>query len=158
MQQCIDERVFLVAGGGMHDQAGGLVDNEQRFVLKQNIEWNFFRLRLGGSGFRPVNFNLFTRVWRMCRLHNFAIDANMALFNQPLHCAARDGGKFSAQKRVEPLGWERFFNDEIFRARRHPQIAPIFADSFLRELVKFAEKKFFISMIRQASARVHFSK
>ena len=48
MQQRVDERVFLVPGGGMHDESGGFVDDEQRFVLEQNIERDFFRLRLGG--------------------------------------------------------------------------------------------------------------
>ena len=61
MQQRVDERVFLVAGGGMHDQSGGLVQHQQRFVLEQNIQRNFLRLRLGGPGFRPVDFNLFAR-------------------------------------------------------------------------------------------------
>ena len=59
MQQRVDERVFLVSGGGMHDQSGGLVQHQQRFVLEQNVERNFLRLRLGGPGFRPVDFDLF---------------------------------------------------------------------------------------------------
>ena len=52
MEQRIDERVFLVPGGGMNHQPGWLVQHEQRFVLKQNLERNVLRLRLGGSGCR----------------------------------------------------------------------------------------------------------
>ena len=61
MQQRVDERVFLVSGGGMHDQPGGLVQNQQRFVLEKNVERDFLRLRLGGRGFRPVDFDLLRR-------------------------------------------------------------------------------------------------
>jgi len=34
VEQGVDERVLLVPGGGMHDDAGGLVQHEQRFVLE----------------------------------------------------------------------------------------------------------------------------
>ena len=50
---------------------------------------------------------------------DLAVDANVAFFDQSLQRAARDGGKFFAQKLVEPLGRERFFDGEIFRARGH---------------------------------------
>ena len=119
MQQRVDERVFLVAGGGMHDESGGLVDDEQRLVLEQNIERDFFRLCLGGPGFRPVNFNLFAGVRMMRGLDGLAVDADVAFFNQALQRAARGGGKFFAEKFVEPRGRQGFFNGEIFGAQRH---------------------------------------
>ena len=109
MQQRVDERVFLVAGGGMHDQSGGFVEHEQRFVLEQNVERDFLRLRLGGPGFRPVDFNLFAGVRMMRGLDGLAVDADVAFFNQPLQRAARGGGKFFAQKFVEPRGRAAIF-------------------------------------------------
>ncbi len=117
MQQRVDERVFLVAGGGMHDESGGFVDDEQRFVLEQNIERNFFRLRLGGLGFRPMDFNFFAGVRMMRGLDGLAVDADVAFFDQALQRAARGGGKFFAEKFVEPHGRQRFFDDEVFGAR-----------------------------------------
>ena len=105
VQQRVDERVFLVPGGGMHDDAGGFVDDEQRFVLEQNIERNFFRLCDGGSGFGPTDFNLLARVRMVRGLDDFAVDADVAFFNKPLQRTARGGGKFFAQKFVEPLAW-----------------------------------------------------
>ena len=117
MEQGVDERVFLVAGGGMHDQSGGFVQHEQRLVLKKNGERNFLRLGFGGLCLRPVDFNLFAGARAVCGFDRVTIDVDMALFNQPLQRAARGGGKFLAQKSVEPPGRERFFDSEFFRAR-----------------------------------------
>ena len=102
MQQRVDERVFLVTGGGMHDESGGFVDDEQRFVLEQNIERDFFRLRLGGPGFGPMDFNFFAGTRMMRRFDDFTVDADVAFFNQALQRATRGGGKFFTQEFVEP--------------------------------------------------------
>src|ERR1035437_9228442 len=101
MQQRVDERVFFVAGGGMHDESGGLVDDEQRFVLEKKIERNLLRLRLSGPGFRPMDFDFVAGVRMMRGFDDLAVDANVAFLDEPLQRAARDGGKFFAQKLVE---------------------------------------------------------
>jgi len=48
MQQRVDERVLLVPAADAR-RSGGFVDDEQRFILEQNIERDFFRLRLAAS-------------------------------------------------------------------------------------------------------------
>ena len=116
MQQCVDERVFLVAGGGMHDESGGLVEHEQGLVLEQNVERHFLRLRLGGPRLRPVNFNLLARARRVRGFGGLAIDADVALFDEPLQRAARGGGEFCPQKNVQPPAGQRLDDGEIFRA------------------------------------------
>ena len=40
--QRVDQRALGVAGGGMHDQAGRLVDHDERVVLVNNIERDIF--------------------------------------------------------------------------------------------------------------------
>ena len=122
MQQGVDERVFLVSGGGMHDQSGGFVEHEQRLILKKNVERDFLRLGFGGSGLRPMDLNLFAGARMVRGFDRVAVDADMALFNQPLQRAARGGGKFFTQKRVEPPGRQRFFDGEIFRCANSFQI------------------------------------
>ena len=117
MQQRVDERMFLVSGGGMHNQPGGFVQYQQRLVLKKNVERDFLRLRAGGPGFRPVNFNCFTGARRMRRFDRPAVDTNVTFFNQSFQRDPRDRGKFPPQKHVQPLGRERFFDSETFRAR-----------------------------------------
>ena len=118
MQQRVDERVFLVSGGGMHHQPGGFVQHQQRLVLEKNVERNFLRLRARRAGVPASGFQFASPArGRMRGLDGLAVDADVALFNQPLQRDPRDGGEFSAQKRVQPLGRERFFDGEIFRAR-----------------------------------------
>ena len=120
MQQRVDERVFLVAGGGMHDQPGGLVQHEQRVVLEKNVERHVLRLRFGGAGFGPVDFDTTSPargVW--VGLTGAAVDADVAFLDQPLDRAARHGGKLAAQKGVEPLGRQGVFDGQGFGARGH---------------------------------------
>ena len=54
-----DQRVHqgagLVAGGGMHDQAFGLVDDDDVVVLIDDIERDIFAGGLGGGRFRHVD-------------------------------------------------------------------------------------------------------
>jgi hypothetical protein len=111
VEQGVDERVFLVPGSGMHDQSGGLVQHQQRFVLEQNIERHFLGLRFSGFGFRPVNFNLFTGAGAVRGLDDPPVDLDMALFYQPFQRNSRDSGKLPTQECIESLGWERFFNN-----------------------------------------------
>jgi len=98
MQQCVDKRVFLVAGGGMHDESGGLVEHEQGFGPRTKCRAAFLRLRLGGPRLRPVNFNLLARARRVRGFGGLAIDADVALFDEPLQRAARGGGEFCRRK------------------------------------------------------------
>ena len=97
VQQRVDERVFLVAGGGMHDESGGFVQHEQRLVLEQNVQRHFLRLRLGGPGVRPVDFNFLAGARRVRGFGGLAVDADVALLDEALQRATRGGGEFCPQ-------------------------------------------------------------
>jgi hypothetical protein len=73
-----------MAGGGMNHEAGGFVQHQQRFVLKQNVERDVFGLRCGGFRFRPFNFHNFAGAWCVGGLGGLAIDGYTPLFDQPL--------------------------------------------------------------------------
>ena len=95
--------MFLVAGGGMHDDAGGFVEDEQRFVLEQNFQRNLLRLRFGGLGVRPVNFNGVAGARGVRGLDGFAVDANVAFVNQPSNIRAPAcGSTFFCAKNFPP--------------------------------------------------------
>ncbi len=53
--QRIDQRAGLVSGGGMHDQAFGLVDDDDVVILVDDIERDILARRLGGDRFRHVD-------------------------------------------------------------------------------------------------------
>ena len=119
MQQGVDERVFLVPGGRMHDEAGGLVDDEQRFVLEQDIERYLLRLRLGRSRFGKGDFNRVAGARNMRSLGGLAVDPDVALFDEPLHGPARGGRKFFAQKNIQTFAGARLFDREFFHVGGH---------------------------------------
>jgi hypothetical protein len=54
----VDQRAGRIAGAGMDDQAGGLVDDDQFGVLVQDRERNVFGLRLGGFRLRQFDGDL----------------------------------------------------------------------------------------------------
>ena len=123
VQQGVDERVLLVPGAGMHDDVRRLVEDEQVLVLEQNFQRDVLGLRGGGHGLRPVDFNLLAGVRMVRGLDGLAVDADVALFDEPPDGAARDGGKFFAQESVEPRVGLRLFDEEGFVARGHLEIA-----------------------------------
>ena len=43
MEQGVNQGVLTIARAGMNDQTGGLIDNEQIVVFKDNMERNSFR-------------------------------------------------------------------------------------------------------------------
>ncbi len=48
-EQGVDQGAFLVAGGGMHDQPGGLVQHDEMAVLEQDGEGDGLRLGDGAD-------------------------------------------------------------------------------------------------------------
>lgn len=82
VEQCVYKRVFLVTGGGMHHQPRRLVEHEQRVILMQDVERDFFGLGIRRARFGPVNFHLFSGPWRMRRLDRLSVNLDMPLFNQ----------------------------------------------------------------------------
>ena len=120
MEERIDQRVRLIARRGMHHQTGGLVQNEQRVVFKNDIERDVFRLRFGGPGCGPFDLHDFAGARRVRGFGFLTVDLDIALRNEPLNRPARGGGEFAAQESIEPFAGAREFNRQSFRARsRH---------------------------------------
>src|SRR5881397_3659194 len=96
----------------MHDQTRRLVQDQQVVVLEQNVQRNLLRLRGGGSGRGPVDLNFLSRARTVRGFDRSAVHADVALSQQPLNRAAREGGQLSAQECVEPLVGQRLFDDD----------------------------------------------
>ena len=120
VQQRVDERVRLVPGGRVHDHAGRFVEHQQVVVLEKNIERDFLRLRRRGPGVRPVDFDFLAHARMVRGFDRPAVHANVPLFDEALHGAARDRREPRAQKDVEPFARQRFINDDHgFVSRGH---------------------------------------
>ena len=132
MEQSVDEGVFLMAGGGMHDEPGGFVDDEEGLVLEEDFQRDFLGLRLGGAGVGPMDFHLLAGPGRVGGLDHVTVYANVALFDQPLQGAAGDGGEFFAQKNVQPSAGQGLLDGKTFSAVGH---AMNFRDSHYDSLV-----------------------
>ena len=52
--QGVDQSAGLMPGARMNDQPGGLVENDQRVVLKHDVERDDLAERLRGRGLRHV--------------------------------------------------------------------------------------------------------
>ena len=89
-----------MAGGGMDDDAGGLVQHEQRFILEQNLKRDFLGQGFRRTGFGPTDGDLFAGARGMGGLGGLAVDADITRFDEALHGAARDGGELGACRKV----------------------------------------------------------
>ena len=108
--------MFFVPGGGMNDQAWGLVEDQQRGVLEENIQRYGFRLRFGGPGFRPIHLDLFAGAGGMGRFDGMPVDSDVSFVNQPLDGPAGSRRELAPQVSIEPLLGQRFFDGEEFGA------------------------------------------
>jgi hypothetical protein len=88
VEQGVDERVFLVSGGGMHDQAGSLVQNQERLVLEEDVQRHFLSQGFGRLRLRPSHLDAFPGPRRVRGFHPGAVDQDMPLFNETLDSAA----------------------------------------------------------------------
>ncbi len=111
----VDQCAGLVSGAGMDDQASRLVENDEKIVLKDNVQRNILGLGLSGRGIGHVHddhlpvaqFQFGLRRWR-------AIDENFPGFDQRLDAGARKtfrlNGGLGAQELVEPLACAGFID------------------------------------------------
>ena len=65
-------------------RSGGFVEDEEVFVLEQNVERDFLGLRLGRFGFGPVNGNFFAGAGRVRWFDGPTIDLDVAFLDEPL--------------------------------------------------------------------------
>ena len=103
VEQRIDQRAVRVAGGRMHDHPLGFVDDEQVFVLIDDVERDILRLRFdrlrvgqrqrdGVAGGDLVFF-----------VGRRAVAQHLPLFNQRLQRAAGKLPRLRGQPAVQPL-------------------------------------------------------
>ena len=106
--QRVDQRAVSLAGGGMDDQAGRLVDDEQVLVLEEDVERQCPRRAASFGRRRRLDLDL-RAVGRVARgiAYRDAVDLDMTRLDQRLEPGARQreaalAGRL-AEEAVEPL-------------------------------------------------------
>jgi len=116
MQQSVDKCMLAVAGSRMDHASWRLVEHQQVFVFKQDIQRHVFRLCNGRARLGPMDDDSFARARVMGRLDDLAVDADMTFGQEALDGAAGEARQLAAQKDIQPLKRQRFVNYKNFGA------------------------------------------
>jgi hypothetical protein len=108
-EQAVHERARTVPARGMHDEPGGLVDDEQRVVLVHHLESDA-RIRHGVTRFGGQRFDLEhgSRADQVTRAARGAVDEDVSRFDPALELGARHARHEQHERLVEPLAGARF--------------------------------------------------
>ena len=86
----VDQRARLVAARGMHDQARGLVDDDDRVVFVDHIEWDVLGLDRARWRRRKVGDNAVAFAELGRALGHAAVDGDRLFVDEPLNLRARE--------------------------------------------------------------------
>src|SRR5690606_23883902 len=120
MEEGVDQCARPVAGTGMDDEPGRLVDDDQFGILKDDLERNVLRLGLGGHRRRDFHLDrLIPRDLETGVVGHHSAKAYLARFHQRLYPGARQARQERGQSAVQPLAAElgRNGDAENFRDR-----------------------------------------
>jgi hypothetical protein len=118
-QQRIDQRAGCVAIARMHDKPGRLVDDDDVPVLKQNVERNVLRLRIGGLRLGEGKDDPVPRLQLALGLGDRGpVDLSRPRLDQRLNAAARQvRAKLARQPLVEPFACGRPVRSQVYQIR-----------------------------------------
>ena len=81
----VDQGARLMAGGGMDDKAGRLVDDDEGVVLIYDVEWDGLGQGLGGDGRRQAHLHLLAHLHLAAGLEGRQpLDSDAAIGNKGL--------------------------------------------------------------------------
>ena len=100
----VDQGAVDIAGAGMHDEAGRLVDDDDGVVLVSDIERDCLGLRLGAHRRRNADFEAVARFDRVFHVfYGRGPERDATLPDQGLEAGAAQAGQAIAQEAIEPL-------------------------------------------------------
>ena len=101
-KQRIDERAVMIAGAGMHDHAGRLIDDDDVLVFVNNFQINLLRLRYGLDRRRHGDFKNITWFHFIRAVIKFlAVQQQVTALDQLLEAGARIIWRMGCQHLVE---------------------------------------------------------
>ena len=101
MQERVDEGTVRVAGGGMHDHAGRLVDHDEIRVVVKDIQGQRFRAWRRRGGRRDVDSHDVAGADGEAGARGGPVEPDPALPDQPLDLRSGSAAETSRQKLVE---------------------------------------------------------
>ena len=102
MQQRVDERVLPVAGGGMHHEAGGLVEHEDVIVFVQDLQRHFLRkIHIRHRGW-VIERDDVIRMDLRAGFRARPVEKDVTGLNQPLDARAREALRLRGEKMIKP--------------------------------------------------------
>ena len=102
-EERVHQRVLLMAGAGMNNESGGLVQDEEIVVFEKNVEVHRLRLRVDLRNFGFPHFNDRTRADGIARPRRFSIHGHELFSNEGLKSGPGKGGERLGEKAIEPL-------------------------------------------------------
>src|SRR5687768_3422998 len=102
-EQPVDERAASVTRGGVHDDAGGLVDDEKMLVLVGDAERHLLGLELGRTARRDVEVQLLAACQPMALRTRSPVDEDAALAEEPLGHGPRADLLEAGEEAIEAL-------------------------------------------------------
>ena len=94
MKECVDEGAVFVASGGVDDEAGGFVDDEQIGVFVEDFERDVLGEDFGGDRFWEGEGNGVAQFECGARLAGFAIEQRVAGADEILDAGAGELWEF----------------------------------------------------------------
>src|SRR5690606_34375323 len=102
--QRINKRSFFISRGGMDDESGGLVDDDQLVVLEDDIEGNVLAFGPGGLRHRHVQLDAIAGFDPVCGVsYRLRVHADFALKKELLQARAAEFARVRGKEAVEPF-------------------------------------------------------
>lgn len=103
VQQGIDQRAVEITGGGMDDEAGGLVHDDETRVLVDDPQGNALGLRGRGDGRRPLDLHRLSRAQACRRAGRASLEADEPGSDEVLKAGAALGRELGLKPAIETL-------------------------------------------------------
>jgi hypothetical protein len=112
-QQGMDERMAGVASGGMDDEAGGLVEDEEVRVFVEDIERDILGLQEGGLGGGLGDSHESAVADGVAGFGGFSGEGDVALFDEGLEARAGEVRQHAGKESVQPISRGARINQEL---------------------------------------------
>lgn len=103
VEQGIHQRAIGISGSGVNDNAGFLIQHDEVFIFKEDLEGDVLRGGLGWDSFWQGDFDDIARLHRIARLGGFAIAEDVLFADQLLNARPRQVCQAAGKPGIEAI-------------------------------------------------------